>query len=60
MSVIVKANLKLYAKMDGSDKPMNIAGDFAEKLEKKVEEMIHDAARRARENGRNTVMAKDL
>ncbi|HLD06142.1 MAG TPA: DUF1931 domain-containing protein [Candidatus Nanoarchaeia archaeon] len=60
MSLIVKANIKQYAKADGSDKPMNVAGDLAEKLERKVEELIRDASRRAKENGRNTVMAKDL
>lgn len=58
MSVIVKAKIKEYAKAD--DKALNVAGDFAEKLNGKVVGLIQEAARRAKENGRSTVMAKDL
>ena len=39
---------------------MNVAGDFAEELSKKVEGLIKDAARRAHDNGRATVKARDL
>jgi len=38
----------------------NIASDFAEALDKKVQELIKEAARRAEANGRKTIMAKDL
>jgi histone H3/H4 len=38
----------------------NIGGDFAEKLDEKVKQLIHEATRRADQNGRKTVMAKDL
>ena len=37
-----------------------IAADFPEKLDEKVKELILDAARRAKENGRKTVMGKDV
>ncbi len=38
----------------------NIASDFAEALDKKVQELIKEAAKRAEANGRKTIMAKDL
>lgn len=58
MSLIVKAKIKEYSKID--DKALNVAGDFADALSAKVEQLIKDACRRAKENGRSTVMAKDL
>ncbi len=38
----------------------NVAGDLAEALNAKVEELVKSAAARAEANGRKTVMAKDL
>lgn len=38
----------------------NVAGDLADALNKKVEELVKAAASRAEANGRKTVMAKDL
>ena len=38
----------------------NVSGDFAEALNKKVEELVKKAAERAEGNGRRTVMSKDL
>ncbi len=38
----------------------NLSGDFAEALDKKVEELVKKAAERAESNNRKTVMAKDL
>ena len=57
-SIIIKSKVKDYAKID--DKPLNVSMDFADALSKKVELIIKDACRRAKENGRNTVMVKDL
>ena len=37
-----------------------ISKDFMDKLDKRVEELILNAARRAKENGRRTVMARDV
>ena len=42
------------------EKVLNVSGDFADKMEKKVESLIQEACLRAKANGRNTVMAKDL
>ena len=37
-----------------------ISKEFMEILDKRVEQLILDAARRAKENGRKTVMGRDL
>ncbi|MFH1510173.1 MAG: DUF1931 domain-containing protein [Candidatus Woesearchaeota archaeon] len=58
MSLVVKAKIREYAKID--DKVLNVSGDFADKLSEKVESMIREACKRAKDNGRSTVMAKDL
>ena len=38
----------------------NVAGEFPEALSKRVEQLIKDAERRAKENNRSTIKAKDL
>lgn len=38
----------------------NVSDEFVERLEKKVQEVIQEACRRAKENGRKTVMGKDV
>ncbi len=52
--LVVKAKIKDVAKGH------NVAGDFAEALDKRLRELIKDAVGRADGNGRKTVMAKDL
>ena len=52
--IIVKAKIK---EITGD---YNVAGDVAEALNKKVEEIVKNACSRAEANGRKTVMAKDL
>ena len=52
--IIVKAKIK------DSASPFNVSSDFADSLNKKVEEMIKTACSRAEANGRKTVMAKDI
>ena len=39
---------------------MQISGNFTEVLDKKVKEIIKSSVIRAKENGRRTVMAKDI
>lgn len=51
---IVKAGVK--DRMSNVD----VSSDFYLKLDKEVEEIIHEAARRARENDRKTVQPRDL
>ena len=37
-----------------------MSGDFMDILDEKVKEIVFTATKRAKENGRRTVMAKDL
>ena len=52
--LVVKAKIKEAA----SD--FNVAGDLADALDKKVQELVKAACERAKANNRRTVMAKDL
>ncbi|HLD72373.1 MAG TPA: DUF1931 domain-containing protein [Candidatus Nanoarchaeia archaeon] len=38
----------------------NISADFGDRLDEKVKELIIEAAKRAKENNRKTVMGKDV
>ena len=53
-SLVVKAKIKDVAG------DFNVAGDFADALSKKTEELVKAACERAKANGRRTVMAKDI
>ncbi|MBU0470728.1 MAG: DUF1931 domain-containing protein [Nanoarchaeota archaeon] len=55
----VRTQIKDILKESGL-KVENISGDFIEKLDEKVKQLILDAANRAKENGRRTVMGKDI
>jgi len=52
--IIVKTKIK---ELVGN---LNISSDLAEALDKEVQETLRKAVERAKENGRKTVMAKDL
>ena len=52
--------LVVRSKIKDAAKGMNVAGDFAEALSQKVEMLIKDAARRAKDNGRSTIKPRDL
>ena len=56
--LVVRSKIKDYAK-DGKD-DFNVSGDFADALHGRVETMIRDAVKRAKENGRRTVQPRDL
>jgi len=55
--VVIKAKIKEFAKYN--DKKLNVSGEFADALNKKVKALIEEACRRAKDNNRNTVMKKD-
>lgn len=38
----------------------NISADFMDSLDEKVKQLVLDAVKRAKENGRRTVMGKDV
>ena len=54
MSLIVRSKVK------STVKGMRFAGDFYGALDKKVEEVLREAAKRAKENGRATIRPVDL
>lgn len=54
--IVVSSKVKEKISADGK----SVAGNFSEELSKKVEELIAAAIKRAGDNGRATVMAKDL
>lgn len=56
--LVVRSNIKDYAKVN--DRPLNVSTDFYERLNLQIADIIRQACKRAKENGRNTVMGKDL
>ena len=52
--------LVVKQKIKDAAKGCNVASDFADSLNSKVETLIADAVARAEANGRKTVMGKDL
>jgi len=57
-SVIVKSQVKELAKFDG--KTLSVAEEFYKALEEKNKQLVAEACKRAKQNSRNTVMARDL
>ncbi len=56
-NLVVRTQVKDLLKEAGLD---NISADFMDKLDEKAKQLILDAAKRAKENGRRTVMGKDI
>tara|TARA_Y100000310_G_scaffold336715_1_gene421999 strand:- start:338 stop:592 length:255 start_codon:yes stop_codon:yes gene_type:complete len=52
--------LVVRSKIKDAAKGMNVAGDFADALSERVSVLVNDACRRAKDNGRATVKARDL
>ena len=57
--LIVKAQIKEVVKATGTNVD-NVSAGFGDQLNEKAVELVREACRRAKENGRKTVMAKDL
>jgi histone H3/H4 len=57
--MIVKAQIKEIVKASGTNVD-NVSADFGDRLNEKAVGLVQEACRRAKENGRKTVMAKDL
>jgi len=61
MSLIVKNNIrKVVKELDKEDSISSVAEEVETALEKKVEEILDKAIKRARENKRRTLQARDL
>ena len=56
--LVVKAKIKELAKID--EKSLNVSTDFYDVINKKVTRIIEESCKRAKLNGRNTVMGKDV
>ena len=61
MVLIVKSNIKKVVKeLDKDDSVSSVAEEVGNELERKVESILLDGIKRAKENGRRTLQARDL
>ena len=61
MGIIVKSNIKKVVKeLDKDNSVSSVAEEVGKTLERKVEEILSDGIKRAKENGRRTLQARDL
>jgi len=61
MAIIVKSNIKKVVKeLDKENAVSSVAEEVGMALERKTEEILRDAIKRAKENGRRTIQARDL
>lgn len=61
MVLIVKSNIKKVVKeLDKENAVSSVAEEVGMTLEKKVEDMLETAIKRAKANGRRTLQARDL
>jgi len=57
--ITVKTQVKELLKESGIGVD-NISNDFIDRLDEKVKQLVLDAVKRAKENGRKTLMGKDV
>ncbi len=57
--ITVRTQIKEILKESGLEVD-NLSADFMDRLDEKVKQLIIDAAKRAKENGRKTLMGKDV
>jgi len=61
MGLIVKSNIKkVVRELDKEKAVSSIAEEVGMALERKVEDILSDAIKRAKANGRKTLQARDL
>ena len=61
MSLIVKSNIRKTVKdLDKENAISSVAEEVGTALERKTEEILRDAIKRAKENGRKTLQARDI
>ncbi len=61
MTLIVKSNIKKVVKeLDKENFVSSVAEEVGLALDRKVEEILRKAIKRAKENGRRTLQARDL
>ena len=61
MSLIIKSNIrKVVKELDKDDAIGSVADEVETALDRKVEDILRDAIKRAKENKRRTLQARDL
>lgn len=61
MALIIKSNIrKTVQELDKEKTISSVADEVELALERKVEEILRDGIKRAKENGRKTLQARDL
>jgi histone H3/H4 len=61
MALIIKSNIRKTVKdLDKEDAVSSVADEVETALERKVEEILLDAIKRAKANNRRTLQARDL
>ena len=61
MVLIVKSNIKKVVKeLDKEDSVSSVAEEVGTALERKIENVLIDAIKRAKANGRRTLQARDI
>ena len=62
MALVIKSNIKKTVKelQKGSEEVTSVAEEVGTALERKVEEVLRDAIRRAKENKRRTLQGRDI
>lgn len=61
MGIIIKSNIRpLVKELDKDESISSVAEEVETALERKVEDILRDAIKRAKENKRRTLQARDL
>jgi len=61
MGLIIKSNIRKTVKeLDKTQEITSVADEVEQALERKTEEILRDAIKRAKANGRRTLQARDL
>jgi histone H3/H4 len=61
MSIIIKSNIRpLVKELDKENSISSVAEEVENSLERKVEEILVEAIKRAKANGRRTLQSRDL
>jgi histone H3/H4 len=59
-SPVGMVDLIIKSKIKDAVPELNVAGEVAEALNKKVESILKEASERAKQNGRRTLQARDI
>lgn len=59
-TLVVESRVRDFITSSKGGKDLRVGGDVAEALSAKVEVLLNEAVKRAKENGRSTVQARDF